>query len=84
MTADVLSFEVATRVLRGPPAETERKAKIRERWREARTRAFHGMVHNADIGLFGIPALLECRGARVAHLQLVVLPDPPRASEAAR
>jgi hypothetical protein len=76
MSADVLSFEVATRVMRGPAAEADRKATIRERWREARTRAFHGIVHEADVGLFGIPALMECRGARVANHQLVVLPAP--------
>ena len=77
VTADVLSFEIGTRMLRGPAAEAARKSRIKDLWREAKRRAYHGMVHRADVALFGMAALLEQRSPIYAGAQLTILPDTP-------
>jgi len=78
--ADILSFEAGVRLLRGPAAETERKACIAAKWREARTRAYHGAVHKADVGLFGLEALRQARSPVFIDRELTILPDPPAAA----
>lgn len=60
--ASVVSFERACRELRGPAVERERKGRLRDRWLEAKRRAWNGMVHEADVAMFGAAALLAERG----------------------
>jgi hypothetical protein len=82
VTDNVLSFEVGVRMLRGPAAEAERKARIKACWRDARGRAYHAMVHKADIGLFGMDVLLAARAPLYAARPLTILADPPLQKEA--
>lgn len=58
MTGRVLSIEVGTRMLRGPAAETARKARIRARFWEAKGRARRSEYSKADFALFGDPQQL--------------------------
>ena len=74
LSADVLSFELGARILRGAEYETERKARIRERWQVAKHRAFYGEVSKGDLGLFGKPALERMRSPWFDG-PLKILPD---------
>lgn len=59
--AGILSFERASRQLRGAASERDRKGRIRDRWNEARRRAWNGTVYEADVGMFGADALMKER-----------------------
>lgn len=69
---NVLSFERAVRALRGPDIEAERKARIRERWIDARRRAWNGTVSSADVGMFGAEQLLQEIGPHYVDRRLAV------------
>ena len=78
-SADILSFERGCRLLRGVDVETDRKARIRDLWIEARRRAYNGQVYQSDVAMFGLEALQQERGPYHDHFDLQVLRAVPAA-----